>query len=149
MKYRDENGDFQDLYLPPTGDTLPIGSEVDYNGEEVPYGWEEVTDPNSYSATEVKTNKTWVDGKPIYRRYWTGRTGTGNSKAVDTIPNYGECTGYFLKLVTATGGNWIGYLTSSVASGLQISVAGLMTIFKLGTEDLTYKLVVEYTKSTD
>ena len=43
MKYRDENGVFQDLYLPPTGDTLPIGSEVDYDGTEVPYGWEETT----------------------------------------------------------------------------------------------------------
>ena len=68
MKYRDENGVFQDLYLPPTGDTLPIGSEVDYEGETVPYGWEQVDNPEEYSTDEVKTNKTWIDDKPIYRK---------------------------------------------------------------------------------
>lgn len=67
MKYRDENGDFQDLYL-KTGDTLPIGTEVDYDGDTAPAGWEALVDPNSYSLNEVKTNKTWIDGKPIYRK---------------------------------------------------------------------------------
>lgn len=48
-----------------TGDTLPIGTEVDYIGENVPAGWEQVSD---YSTSEVNTGKTWIDGKPIYRK---------------------------------------------------------------------------------
>ena len=42
MKYKDENGQWQDIILEPSGDTLPIGSIVDYDGEEVPYGYEKV-----------------------------------------------------------------------------------------------------------
>lgn len=50
MKYRDPyTGDFTDLYL-KTSDTLPVGTEVDYEGETAPAGWEEVTLPD-----EVKT----------------------------------------------------------------------------------------------
>lgn len=50
------------------GDTLPIYSIVDYDGDTVPSGYEEV---NSYSTTEVKTGDTWIDGKPIYRKVIT------------------------------------------------------------------------------
>jgi microcystin-dependent protein len=39
MKYRDENGDWQELYLSPTGDTLPIGSINTYAGTNAPSGW--------------------------------------------------------------------------------------------------------------
>lgn len=48
-----------------TGDTLPIGSEVDYTGTDIPAGWEVV---DSYSTSEVNTGQTWIDGKPIYRK---------------------------------------------------------------------------------
>jgi hypothetical protein len=30
-----------------------------------------------YSTTEINTGKIWTDGKPIYRRVWTGTTGAG------------------------------------------------------------------------
>ena len=58
-----------------TGDTLPIGSEVDYTGTDVPAGWEVV---DSYSTSEVNTGQTWIDGKPIYRA----------SKVIDNISTY-------------------------------------------------------------
>lgn len=38
MKYRDENGDFQDLYF-KTGDTLPIGTIVSYGSLTPPTNW--------------------------------------------------------------------------------------------------------------
>ena len=44
MKYRDpETGEFKELYV-KAADTLPVGTEVDYDGDEVPAGWEEVED---------------------------------------------------------------------------------------------------------
>ena len=58
-----------------TGDTLPIGSEIDYTGSSVPAGWEEVAD---YSTNEVNTGKTWIDGKPIYRRVVDAGTSSGS-----------------------------------------------------------------------
>ena len=40
MKYND-NGEYKDIYI-KTFDTLPVGTEVDYDGETVPDGWSEV-----------------------------------------------------------------------------------------------------------
>ena len=40
MKYND-NGEWKDIIVKAT-DTLPVGTEVDYNGTDVPDGWEEV-----------------------------------------------------------------------------------------------------------
>lgn len=42
-RYKDPNtGNWVKETAMPVGDTLPIGSEVEYNGSVVPYGWEEV-----------------------------------------------------------------------------------------------------------
>ena len=43
MKYND-NGTYKDIYV-KTFDTLPIGTEVDYDGNTVPDGWSEIS-PN-------------------------------------------------------------------------------------------------------
>lgn len=90
MKYRDENGQWQDLYLSPTGDTLPIGAEVDYDGEEVPYGWEsagtgkirkiqETVGVTGKVATTYTTDNSAVYNAP----YINGQTG----KILWTNPN--------------------------------------------------------------
>ena len=43
----------------------------------------------TYSSTEQKTEKTWIDGRPIYRRSFTGITtstvGTATNLAVTTV----------------------------------------------------------------
>ena len=44
-------------------DTMPIGSEVDYDGNDVPLGWEEVEDKGEiYSTTETRVG-TWINRK--------------------------------------------------------------------------------------
>lgn len=44
MKFRDpETGGFKELYT-KAADTLPVGTVVDYEGTEIPAGWEEVDD---------------------------------------------------------------------------------------------------------
>lgn len=48
-------------------ETLPVGTELDYDGDTVPSGWEQVDNPEEYSTNEVKTNKIWL-GKPVYRK---------------------------------------------------------------------------------
>jgi len=65
--------DYNDKRIPTgggqaTGDTLPIGTIVEYDGDTVPSGYEEIEDFDKYSTNEVKTNKIWIDGKPIYRK---------------------------------------------------------------------------------
>ena len=49
MKYND-NGTYKDIYV-KTFDTLPIGTEVDYDGETVPAGWTEVEDTTTGNFT--------------------------------------------------------------------------------------------------
>jgi len=44
---------------------------------------------NDYSTSEINTGKTWIDGKPIYRKCFTGTTPTSGSvsKSIGTISN--------------------------------------------------------------
>lgn len=55
MKYRDSEGNLQEIYLPPTGDTLPIGSVVDYDGDTVPANWELAEDKVVLYESETGT----------------------------------------------------------------------------------------------
>ena len=63
MKYND-NGEWKDIYV-KTLDSLPTGAIVDYDGTTLPDGWVEY---NDYSESEINTGKSWIDGKPIYRK---------------------------------------------------------------------------------
>lgn len=65
LKYKDPiTGDWKEL-ANSVGDTLPIGAIVEYDGENVPANWEQVSD---YSTEETNTGSTWINGKPIYRK---------------------------------------------------------------------------------
>ena len=52
-------------------ETLPVGTEMDFAGEEIPLGWEEVPNESSYYSYETNTGKKWIDGKEIYRQVFT------------------------------------------------------------------------------
>ena len=58
MKYND-NGEYKDIYA-KAFDTLPIGTEVDYDGETAPTGWTEITRmyDNSVSDYSLSNNST-------------------------------------------------------------------------------------------
>lgn len=57
MKFRDpETGEFKELYT-KAADTLPVGTEVDYDGDEVPAGWEEMYDEDEKSFAQMHTNQ--------------------------------------------------------------------------------------------
>lgn len=66
----------------PSYDGLPVGSEIDYEGDTVPTGYEEVTDPNTYSTEEVKTNKIYF-GKPVYRKVVSRNQNVTNGTSID------------------------------------------------------------------
>ena len=73
-----------------TYDTLPVGTEVDYDGNTVPTGWTEIADiqPGVYSTAETICG-TWL-GKPLYRKVLIFPNGTGQTtlKAY-TLSDYG------------------------------------------------------------
>ena len=49
-------------------DNLPIGSVVAFDGDEIPYGYEEVEDYMPTYSLEEKRVGTWIDGKPLYEK---------------------------------------------------------------------------------
>lgn len=116
------------------GDTLPIGTEVDYEGSVVPNGWEEVSDPNEYSTTEQVVGKT-SDGKTIYRKEFNFTdlpVNTNND--LDTT----QITGVdFTKIVKIDG---------FVKGGASNFIAPLNTIFT--TSDLTSGRITHYAIGT-
>ena len=67
-------GDLSDLNTTATNNLVSAINEVN-NKQDV------------YSTNEVKTNKVWVDGKPIYRKVVTGTLPTTNYAIFITINN--------------------------------------------------------------
>ena len=65
MKARDsQTGTFKDVYVKAL-DSMPVGTQIEYIGDTIPIGWEEVYD---YSTDEIDTGKKWIDGKHIYSK---------------------------------------------------------------------------------
>jgi len=69
MKYRDpETGEFKEIYV-KAADTLPVGSVVDYDGEEIPAGWEQIEEELLIESGSTE-NGRWAkfsDGTIIQR----------------------------------------------------------------------------------
>ena len=70
------------------GDTLPYGAIVDYDGNSVPSGYEEVDD-FTYSTNEYYTGKRWIDGKKIYGKVvetnFTSSTGNNITRTLSSL----------------------------------------------------------------
>ena len=82
MKAKDKTtGTFKEVYVKAL-DSLPVGAEIDFEGTDIPTGWEETTDPESYSTEEVKTNKIYF-GKPVYRKVVIRNQNITNGSTVD------------------------------------------------------------------
>ena len=130
-------------------DTLPVGTEVDYDGQDIPEGWVEIDDPNTYSTEEQRIG-TWIDGKPIYRKVFTGTFENDTNfhqiaSNVENLINVGGTTAgrhfsYFINTTTMTGE------TDFVIFNGNLNYR-LRAYDRLGGQD--YNLFAEYTKTTD
>lgn len=141
------------------GETLPVGAEIEFDGQstDIPTGWEEITNPDSYSTTEIKTNKTWIDGKPIYRKVINIGSITNTTSNNTVNPNISNLdTLISLDGIFNIGANRIpiNFHNSVTASG----GIGFCCFFQ-ASDNLLYILcksainsgyvVMEYTKTTD
>ena len=59
------------------------------------------TPEDIYSTSEIKTNKTWIDGKPIYRKVFTGTLGTTGSNDISFSIDYLIDEGGYVRYSTA------------------------------------------------
>lgn len=139
------------------GETLPVGSEIDFDGSvsDIPDGWEEITDPNSYSTSEIKTGKTWINNKPIYRQVFSFTLGSTvpADYAVANMPSNYEQVTLLYAIANISGGNQVPVPISwnnAYDCGIMIQSN---RIFLRPTWDAfinaTGYIIVEYTKTTD
>lgn len=74
MKYND-NGEYKDIYV-KAFDTLPIGTEVDFDGNTVPTGWTQVNTliweneypTNNFSSQDINLGDTYSRVKIVFKR---------------------------------------------------------------------------------
>lgn len=150
IKYRTSAGtsasDFTDLVV-KVGDTLPIGTEVDYDGQTAPAGWQEVDDPNVYSTSETRIG-TWIDGKPIYRivvpfTISSGWQSFGSFSNIDKFIN--------IRHSRIGSGNTYPYYASTDNYAYLYIPTSKSSIYIASNGETTAQghLIVEYTKTTD
>lgn len=103
-----------------------------------------------YSTSEVKTNKVWIDGKPIYRKVLTGSTPSSSVTSwttLATIPNldvainiYGALEGTSKNFVPRYESTSFYFILSVENTDIKYKQAGYNSRY--------YHIVVEYTKSS-
>lgn len=160
MKYRANSQDTWHKIKVKALDGMPVGSIVDYDGQasDIPSGWEQ--QGNDYSTTETDTGQTWTDGKKIYRKVLTGTLSSSGSNNAGDVEDIGDVVNISGTIKGTIGGNSyeykIGdYISSSYYVGVQSQYmtspdAVRFTIWIPNTfTSFNYKLIVEYTKTTD
>ena len=162
MRYYDETTQtYKELSIKAL-DSMPVGTIVEYDGQtsDIPSGWEqESDDPSIYSTTETNRGKTWIDGKPIYRKVLSDETrvSSGNTKINHNISN--------LKYIISFTGSFdfggaeqipIFGMSCTSSSAWDVSVTGISSTqinitagTSISNARMIYRFVIEYTKTTD
>ena len=113
------------------------------------YSCKYINDLHSYINTEQVIG-TWINGKPIYRKIFTGNTNTSGSyeNSLGTISNVDEVIrmDYIFGIATNV---WSGALTTDVFCGGNVSSGTVKFFCKPRSSSYPCRLIVEYTKTTD
>lgn len=114
---------------------------------------------HSYSTTETKTGGTWIDGKPIYRKVFTGITESSNITTwiymddlnIDYLISYNgminaggnpnDFTNIFNK--SSSGNTLFTLFSKSGGTAIALDPKGNSIYYSKG-----YSIIVEYTKTT-
>lgn len=131
------------------------GTKADWDllsvAEKTQYGATAFTDDDGgggtdvYSTNETKTNKVWIDGKPIYRRVFNGLSygngsGTWQTTGI-TISDVSQITNFVGIRDTLQG---LFYPTTIKMNGTSVEIYCTLSISPRATG-----AIVEYTKTTD
>ena len=135
---------------------LSAAEKAKYGGGIVNITDDEAGTPEYYSTEEVKTNKVWIDGKPIYRRVVNFGTFPDNAHktvphGISNVENFISITGWAKDPSTDINFNLpfvspnSDYCVSLIVSGNNIDV-------QTGRNRTNYTIcytILEYTKTTD
>lgn len=139
-------------YVNPDNIYMETGTTADGKKKGIPLSkYLKKISKDVYSSEEIKTNKVWVDGKPIYRKVicWNVASGTQwiGLKFVDIgIANYDYI--YFADGTRFVESN---EYVKEISNGENIYISTKQN--ELTTKQITttraYTFVLEYTKTTD
>lgn len=107
-----------------------------------------------YSTEEVKTNKVWIDGKPIYRKVMTGTfsTSTSTQSVAHNILSLGDVI-TLRGIYTNANNNQVGsipmYYSNDLITTLRIDSSYIHLSHTTSLHSSPYKIILEYTKTTD
>lgn len=130
-----------------------LSNKVDTNTSEI----QSIKDAEVYSTSEVKTNKVWIDGKPIYKKVLVGGSVSGGSGIIistntNNIDTMLTTTGFGLN----SGGSWWPLnrsheTTFNYQSGFYYNKTYNRFEVNSGTNAGYTKvyIIMEYTKTTD
>ena len=154
-----QNSDIADINKCNASDLNEIKNVVNNNATETSTNSTNIANiinAEVYSTSEIKTNKVWIDGKPIYRKVikYTSALSDGENNIPHGISDLGELvsvsgytkynTSYYLMGTYESANNFI---NASIVSSTTISVrvgTGWGGSFTNGCT-----LIIEYTKTTD
>lgn len=120
---------------------IPQEGVIAFDGDVIPEGYEEVSNPNVYSTTEQVIG-TWIDGKPLY------------SKVIElaselTIDANSWASGVYevsnIKLIVNALGLKNGDATSQIRATPSGDIMNPSSAFSISIKFIT----LEYTKTTD
>lgn len=135
-----------------TIDTLPVGSVVMYNGDDIPEGYIELENYEPTYSLEEQVIGTWIDGKTIYRRVveftFSSTQNTWNLVVSQPFASLVNCYGYLKDTTT--------FMPFPTTNGNEVlSVYGNGTTGFYEKHNYEYPggksgyLIIEYTKTTD
>lgn len=136
-------------------DALSTAEKTQY--DEAHFNDDESANVDLYSTSEVKTNKVWIDGKPIYRIVYDITVTKGTAKTIDIsslnidtpiivdgFVNLGT-ESYFLPANSTLGSGYTMNTIIRYRSNIQVRLNG--DSVNAGTYPA--KVIFEYTKTTD
>lgn len=117
----------------PEGAYVALTDDIDQNYES-----------GDYSTNEVNTGKRWVDGKPIYRKVFTGLSYTVTNTWTNTIQADSLNMDLCISCMAYSGNAKVGGTFSTNIYG------GYLRVYENGlTNTVINTMVLEYTKTTD
>lgn len=164
-----KKSDIQNIFIGTQAEWDALSTEYKKTYTEAHFTDDSIASPDIYSTTETKTNKVWIDGKPIYRKVIpitiTTQYITMTYEVIDSSITKDNCTlidyGGYLK--TGTSGDIYDkliprvYTIGTVSSGLNVGACMEVVVSSEGlcfgsvnvTVGNTGCIWVEYTKTTD
>lgn len=153
-----ENAEISDINKVTDSDMNEIKAVVNNNDDDLITINTNLTNATTYSTDEIRIG-TWTDGKPIYRKVFTGTLGNNSTVNIDISSL--NCSKCFLKngFLLSDGGPIYpipyGYdIDGVIFTSLEINLSQNKCILKNGSTTSsysrgTYYIILNYTKTTD